>query len=239
MARAGGLTNLPPPPGRPRSGPWPALILGVLCAHLGLLGLLSPPSRPGGSSGRPGVVTLSPGKTESAPRRAVGVGPDGAVEGQSSAASTDPPAEAASVPPMPAPASATHPDAAVTSASAPQAPSRAGDGGSDEYLPRSALTVLPRVRSEVLLEYPPGAPAGRYRGQVTLFVDETGGVRRMRFETPDAQFPAVFQEEVRRRFSAATISPGELDGRPVKAQHVIVVDFDAGIGEDEASPPQR
>jgi hypothetical protein len=114
-----------------------------------------------------------------------------------------------------------------------------GEIGSDDYLPRSALTVLPRVRSEVLLDYPSGAPAGRFRAKVTLFVDEAGAVRRVRFQPLDAEFPSVFQDEVRQRFSAATISPGEVDGRPVKAQHILVVDFDAGAGEDEASRQAR
>jgi len=99
--------------------------------------------------------------------------------------------------------------------------------------------VPPRIYSEVLLEYPTGAPAGRFRGKVTLFVDETGKVRRLRFETPDAEFPAVFQDEVRQRFSAASISPGEVDGRPVKAQHVIAVEFDAGVNDDGSPQPPR
>lgn len=220
------------------------LTVGVLCAHLGVLWLVSHPGRPGSAGGRPGVVTIAPGKTASAPRPAAVLDADtAATEPRPGAAATESAADPALPPPdpapAPAPAPAALPAAATASASAPQAPAPSGDGGGDEFLPRSALTVAPRVRSEVRLDYPTAAPLGRFRGRVTLFVDETGSVRRMRFETPDAEFPAVFQDEVRQRFSAATISPGEVDGRPVKAQHVIVVDFDAGVGEDESSRPAR
>lgn len=213
--------------------------MGVLCAHLGVLGLVNPPGPPV-SSGRPGVVTLARSGPATATRPVTRLDEtlqtNPAVPPPQAWPTADAPMRSAPASDAAAPAPTTEANSAAFAASAA---SPAGSGGSDDYLPRSALTVLPRVRSQVLLDYPSGAPLGRFRGKVTLFVDETGAVRRMRFETPDAEFPPVFQEEVRQRFSAATISPGEVDGRPVKAQHVIVVDFDAGVGEDESSPPQR
>lgn len=234
MARTGGLRSSPPTrPRRPRAGPWPALTVGVLCAHLGLLWLVSALDRPGSAGARPGVVTVARSSAVTLPRAAT-AREEGATTAETTG--TGPADRPATDAATAMPAAPPVPEAPRASAPVSSPPSGAGN---DDYLPRSALTQVPRVRSEVLLEYPPGAPAGRFRAKVTLFVDEAGTVRRMRFETPDAEFPPVFQEEVRQRFGAATISPGEVDGRPVKAQHVIVVDFDAGIDEDASNRPAR
>lgn len=109
----------------------------------------------------------------------------------------------------------------------PEATALPADAGLEEYLPRAALSVTPQPIGEVLLAYPPQAPIGLFRGVLTLFIDQHGGVQRVRIESGDAEFPPVFQEAARQSFLAARFEPGQLQGRPVKSRIRIAVEFEA------------
>lgn len=113
-------------------------------------------------------------------------------------------------------------------------PDGSGTAQGEEYLPRSALSLAPTAQSEVLLDYPPGAPPGLYRGELTLFIDETGLVRRVRIDSSETELPAVFQEAARQAFLTARFTPGELQGRAVKARLRIAVEFEATAPDPSA-----
>lgn len=95
-----------------------------------------------------------------------------------------------------------------------------------DYLPRRELTVAPVLKAEVPLVWPEeGVLAGRYSAVVTLFVDETGRVRKLRFDGDG--LPPLLQEQAREAFLGARFSPGELQGVPVKSRVRVEVVFEA------------
>lgn len=138
-------------------------------------------------------------------------------------------------------AGAAPPKATTDASDATDGGGRGGSGGSgEEYLPRSALSAAPQVLGAVMLEYPPQAPPGRWQGELTLFIDETGQVRRVRVDSGEAQLPAPFQEAARQAFLGARFTPGEVSGRAVRSRIRIAVDFEAqeasGTAHDRAAP---
>lgn len=95
-----------------------------------------------------------------------------------------------------------------------------------DYLPRRELTAAPVLKAEVPLVWPEeGVLAGHYSEVATLFIDETGRVRKLRFEGDG--LPPLLQEQAREAFLGARFSPGELQGVPVKSRIRIQVAFDA------------
>lgn len=79
----------------------------------------------------------------------------------------------------------------------------------DLFVARSLLSVPPVATAPVLIDFPAFAgQAERYRGELTLFIDEQGVVVRVRAEG-DA-LPAPLEEAARRAFMAVRFSPGEL-----------------------------
>lgn len=134
------------------------------------------------------------------------------------------------------PVAATPPSdiaSAQVSAAASQAPSAAAiDAPAPEltrdtelYLPRSALSQGASAIGWVDVPYPPGAPLGQYRTELTLYIDETGTVRRVRVDRGDA--PAALQDAARQAFLNARFQPGEVNGQPVKSRLHIEVEFSA------------
>jgi len=85
------------------------------------------------------------------------------------------------------------------------------------------LGKLPRLISEIVLDYP--ASAGDREGKVTLriVVSATGSVDEVGVINSDP--PGVFDDAAIRAFSPARFSPGEMLGVPVKASIVIEVNF--------------
>jgi len=116
--------------------------------------------------------------------------------------------------------------AVPTSAADLAPPPAAGFERDADYLPRSALTVPPRARDQVVIDYPffDGA-LQRYVAEFDLFIDDSGGVVRVVGATPD--LPAILADAVRQAFLAARFAPGELDGRPVRSRMRIEVTFDS------------
>jgi hypothetical protein len=92
-----------------------------------------------------------------------------------------------------------------------------------QYLPPSALTLAPVVQGPVLLAYPDNAPSAQITARLTLFIDEAGQVQHIRLE--GAGLPPAFEQAVRSAFMTTRWTPGERDGQPVKARHVIEVEF--------------
>ena len=120
---------------------------------------------------------------------------------------------------VPASTSPSSPDEPRTQGQAP------GENGDDAYLPRSALTVPPVARSAIVVPYPVfEADTGRYAARLSLFIDETGSVRRVEIETED--LPEPLRIAVRDVFMSAEFQPGELDGRPVRSRLRVEVSFD-------------
>jgi len=96
----------------------------------------------------------------------------------------------------------------------------------DDFYPRSMLSLAPSPVDMIVIDYPLIADdQGRYVGEATLFIDETGRVVRVRFE--GASLPAPLEEAARSAFTNARFRAGEADGRNVKAQIRIEVAFDS------------
>jgi hypothetical protein len=102
-----------------------------------------------------------------------------------------------------------------------------------EYIPSSRLTRSPRPTAPVDLSFPRHwSSLGRYRAHFALYVDEQGVVQRV--ERVEGDFPPPLETVVRQTFMGVLFTPGELDGRPVRARMTIEVTFDA-----ESTAPQR
>lgn len=98
----------------------------------------------------------------------------------------------------------------------------------DLYLTRSLLTVAPAPLAPVLIRYPDLAGVdGRYIGELTLFIDETGTVVRVRCE--DNALPPALEEAARNAFMSVRFQPGELaDHGAVKSRIRVEVVFEGG-----------
>lgn len=148
---------------------------------------------------------------------------------------TQQPVQVRSVTVEPGPAPET--PAGMPPAPQPQADTAANPSANadpdDLYLPRSALSRAPAALQPVELPYPEAAPLGQYRAVLTLFIDPQGRVRRVR-AAPG--LPAVLEEAARQAFMAASFSPGEVDGRAVRAQMRVEVEFSAEPAGQSRAP---
>jgi periplasmic protein TonB len=104
-----------------------------------------------------------------------------------------------------------------------------GIDSADDYFPRSMLTLAPSPLEMVMIEYPPiENDQGQYTSELTLFIDETGRVARVRVD--GAELPFELEAAARNAFINARFRSGELDGRAVKSQIRIEVTFDSRSG---------
>ena len=103
----------------------------------------------------------------------------------------------------------------------------AGDSD-DDYFPRSALSIGPVPEQPVLIDYPAGAPAGaaRYVTELSLFIDETGRVVRVRVDGP--ALPPAFEASARAAFLNARFSPGRIRDQAVRVHLRVEVGFESG-----------
>jgi hypothetical protein len=61
---------------------------------------------------------------------------------------------------------------------------------------------------------------------LTLFIDEQGVVRRVRIdEADDTGLPPLLEDTARQTFLQSAFTPGEVEGRPVRSQLRIEVEF--------------
>jgi periplasmic protein TonB len=99
----------------------------------------------------------------------------------------------------------------------------------DDYFPRALLTLAPSPIEPVLIEYPViDRDPGHHSSELTLFIDETGRVVRVRVD--GAELPFELEAAARNAFINARFRSGELDGRAVKSQIRIEVTFDGRSG---------
>lgn len=145
----------------------------------------------------------------------------------------------AATPTAPAPARETTPIAAPDEPRPPLAAAAADDGvaaspiarpvgngsdtghddGDDRYLARSQLDEPPAAQAEIELPFPATAPLGSYRAVLTLFIDASGLVQRVRTErTEGAGLPPSLDDAARQAFLAARFDPGVKNGQPVRSR---------------------
>lgn len=95
------------------------------------------------------------------------------------------------------------------------------------YVPRELLSQGPVAQGVVLLQWPPQAPlSGSFRGQLRLFIDEQGVVRRV--EAADDGLPDMLLDAARLAFQDTRFSPGELQGQAVRSVIRVEVSFENG-----------
>jgi periplasmic protein TonB len=101
----------------------------------------------------------------------------------------------------------------------------------DDYYVRSMLTLAPRPVDPILVDYPTiDKDQGHYRSELTLFIDETGRVVRVRVD--GASLPPALEAAARSAFTNARFLAGQADGRAVKSRIRIEVEFDNRPPED-------
>jgi TonB family protein len=132
-----------------------------------------------------------------------------------------PPAEPAVMPqplqpPAAAPAVALPPAESLLGLSLPGIASE-----DDLYFPRSLLAVVPAPTDVVTIDYPVFAgDAGRYTAELSLFIDETGRVARVRVDS--AGLPPALEDAARRAFTRVRFRPGEAAGQGVVKSRIRV-----------------
>lgn len=95
----------------------------------------------------------------------------------------------------------------------------------EEYLPRPRLSTVPQSTKAVIVPFPPEFDGtGRYTTVLSLYIDEDGIVRRVRFD--DAPLPPSMKDAARQAFLQAHFKPGQLHGQPVKSLIHVEVVFD-------------
>jgi hypothetical protein len=132
------------------------------------------------------------------------------------------PAPAISSASAPSPLPTTRPT--TEAAAAASSPSSGDDDGDDHYWPRSALSSAPQARERLELIAPEGLPAGLYRGELTLFIDAEGSVRRVRVE--NGNLPDWLHDIVRQQFLKTRFQAGERLGQAVRSRIRIEVEFE-------------
>lgn len=104
-----------------------------------------------------------------------------------------------------------------------------GIDSDDDYFPRALLTQAPSPIEPVVIDYPAiDRDPGHHSSELTLFIDETGRVARVRVD--GAELPFELEVAARNAFINARFRSGELDGRAVKSQIRIEVVFDSRTG---------
>jgi hypothetical protein len=101
-----------------------------------------------------------------------------------------------------------------------------GADSDGDYFPRGMLTLAPAALDVVVIDYPPiPDDRGHHVGELTLFIDETGRVVRVRVD--DDALPAALGAAAKAAFLNARFRAGEADGRAVKSRIRIEVVFDS------------
>lgn len=129
---------------------------------------------------------------------------------------------------------ATPPVPALASGDIPAITAPAPLAGS-EYLARRDLSVAPSPRRPVWLNTPATVPDGHYTAELTLFIDETGQVRRVRVDS--AGLLPDLEAQARQAFMTTPFNPGEVDGQPVRSRLRVAVAFEARSAARAAGVP--
>jgi hypothetical protein len=98
----------------------------------------------------------------------------------------------------------------------------------DVFIARWLLAVPPAPLAPVIISHPDFAGmAGRYSGELTLYIDETGTVVRVRAEA--GALPPALEEAARSAFMSVRFRPGELaEHGAVKSRIRVEVVFEGG-----------
>lgn len=212
---------------QPRRGFWPVLAL-VLLAHGAVLTQLStaPDPVPHGRAGAAPVQVLYVRAVQPQPGAPPQATPEAPVAPQPeplATLATPAPAETRALPRVERPSGAgAEPPASPASAVA----AVTGPVAETPYYPRGELTVAPRLLSTVVVPFPEDVKGVvELNVRISLFIDEQGGVRRIRIDTPN--IPAPFERAVRDAFSPAQFAPGEIQATAVRSQVRLEVEFRA------------
>ena len=124
------------------------------------------------------------------------------------------------------------------SASQPRVAAPADD---EDYVDPRRLTVRPSPVGDVVLpELPASDLKTALKAVMTLFIDDTGRVVRIRVES--SNLPVDAEVAIRQVFMQAPFRPGAIDGRAVKSRMRIEVGFDAaapGADAPGSADPRR
>ncbi len=98
----------------------------------------------------------------------------------------------------------------------------------DLYFPRALLSHAPAALDPVIIDYPRfEGDIGRYVAELSLFIDETGRVARVRVDS--GSLPPALEDAARRAFAQARFRPGEVaEHGAVKSRIRIEVIFESG-----------
>ncbi|MGY0193578.1 energy transducer TonB [Leptothrix sp. BB-4] len=210
----------------------PAAVLLAVAGHAALL--LSPwDAGPGGGhavagtgvrAGQPSARVRMLAVDEAPGRAAPSGQPDDTAVSMATSSAT---ASTAPIDPTAAGAAGPASDAAGLAPSPAQAPD-------DEslFLVRSQLDRPPWAASPVDLPYPDSAPLGHYAAVMTLFIDESGKVRRVRLDAGSV-LPPLLEDAARQAFLKASFEPGQKGGAAVRSRMKVAVEF----GADAPAPP--
>jgi periplasmic protein TonB len=95
------------------------------------------------------------------------------------------------------------------------------------YYPRAELDVGPLTVGPVLIAYPEDVDLeGPHIGRLSLFIDETGTVRKVEVLPTEPPLPQSMQDAARLAFLQAQFSPGQRQGAIVRSRIDIEVTFD-------------
>lgn len=102
------------------------------------------------------------------------------------------------------------------------------------YFLTRELDVRPGIMTRTEPEYPEAAVRRFLSGRVVvrLYLDEDGEVEKV--DVVNAEPPGYFEDAAVRAFLASRFSPGMKNGRPVKVQMTLEVNFDSA---DAPKPP--
>ena len=95
----------------------------------------------------------------------------------------------------------------------------------DEFVPRPLLSVPPTARTPIIFSSQPDeTDIARYRGVLSLFIDEEGRVQYIAADGP--LLPPALEQAAREAFMQAQFWPGQVDGHAVKSRQRVEVMFD-------------
>ena len=134
-----------------------------------------------------------------------------------------------------APPAETVPTAAAPAAVPPRAGADATPAPAPAFSPRPAqryyttreVDARPGILMQVEPEYPEAAARRFLSGRVVarLLIDETGAVEKV--AVVSAEPPGYFEAAAEKAFLAARFTPGIKDGRPVRVQMLLEINFDS------------
>lgn len=108
----------------------------------------------------------------------------------------------------------------------------------DDYFRRTQLTV-PAEPMDLIVIPDPGVDLGAGVKSVTLtiFINENGRVDRIKFDS--GEVPAAMAEAARQAFARARFTPGQINGKHVKARMRVEVSFEATLPGSSTPLPKQ